>query len=140
MCTKIVVTKLIYSFCSDVIFMIPLQYSFNRIVMDSSCVSRYCGATWYAMKYENRKEHMSRKELPRLDRRVIRSLGDEVRVVPMELMVAMLRRERMVTHDFAKTSFLGPRMNNLQVVLLREMCRSWSPCLDRVLLQSTKSR
>ena len=51
------------------------------------------GAMWYAMKYENRKEHMSRKELPRWVRRVTRSLGDEVRVVPMEQMVAKLRRE-----------------------------------------------
>ena len=70
---------------------------------------------WYAMKHENRNGNMSRKELnmlgmrrPRWDRRVIRSLGDEVRVVPMELMVAILRRERMVAHVFANTSFLGP--------------------------------
>ena len=32
-----------------------------------------------------------------LDRRVITSLGDGVRVVPMERKVATLRRERMVT-------------------------------------------
>ena len=49
------------------------------------------------MKRENRHENTSRKELdmlgmrrPRWDRGVIRSLGDEVRIVPMERMVAVL--------------------------------------------------
>ena len=39
------------------------------------------------------------------DRRLIRSLGDGVRVVNMERMFAVLRRERMVAHDLANTSF-----------------------------------
>ena len=52
------------------------------------------------MKHEKRNENTSRKEqdMPgmrrsRWDRRVIRSLGDDVRVVAMERMVAVLRRE-----------------------------------------------
>ena len=45
------------------------------------------------------------KQRPRWDRRVIKPLGDGVRVVPMERMVAVLRRERMVAHDLANTSF-----------------------------------
>ena len=32
-------------------------------------------------------------------------------------MVAQLRRELVVAHDFANTSFFGSRMNNLQLVL-----------------------
>ena len=52
------------------------------------------------MKHEKRNENTSRKEQGMLgmrrhrwDRRDIRSLGDDVRVVAMERMVAVLRRE-----------------------------------------------
>ena len=73
------------------------------------------------MKHENRNENTSRKELdmlgmrrPRWVRRVIRSLGDDVRVVAMERMVAQLRRERLVAHDFTTTSFLESCVSNLK--------------------------
>ena len=55
---------------------------------------------WCAMKHENRNDNTSRIKLkmlgmrrPRWDRRVIKSLGDDVRVVHMQVMVAILRRE-----------------------------------------------
>ena len=57
------------------------------------------------MRQEHRNENGSRKrrgkrgkQRPRWDRRVTRSVGDGVRAVPMERMVAVLRRERMVAH------------------------------------------
>ena len=61
------------------------------------------------MKTGHEKEEGKRgMHHPRLDRRVIRSLGDEESVDTNERMVPVLRRERMVTHDFADTSFWIP--------------------------------
>ena len=45
-----------------------------------------------------KEEDKRGKQRPRWDRRVIRSLGACVHVVPMERRVAVLRRERKVTH------------------------------------------
>ena len=110
-----------------------------------------CEMRW---NMKNRNENTSRKALdmlgtrrPRWDRRVIKSLGDVVRVVHMERMVgrvrresmvthdsqnsehhvrmvAQLRRERMVAHDFANYVVLGVPCEQGAGRSLRDMCRS----------------
>ena len=52
-----------------------------------------------------KQEDKRGKQRHRKDIRVTRSLGDGVRVVPMERLVAVVRRERMVDHDLENTSF-----------------------------------
>ena len=75
--------------------------------------------------------------------KLIRSLRDDVRVMSQETGTCKWLR----AHDESEWSLMTSLIRRFWFPYeqaagrsLREMCRSWSPCLDQVLLQSTKPR